>query len=110
MRFFRNDTGNANAYYEPNSFGGPVQDPSVAEPPLKISGDADRYNHRDGNDDFAQPRALFLSFDAGQRARLFSNIAAAMAGVPKDILDRQLVLFDQIHPDYGTGIRNALAQ
>ena len=23
--------------YEPNSFGGPVEDPSVKEPPLKIS-------------------------------------------------------------------------
>jgi catalase len=32
--------------YEPNSFGGPVEDPSVKEPPFKISGDADRYDHR----------------------------------------------------------------
>ena len=67
MRFFDNNTGNPDAYYEPNSFGGPVQDPSVAEPPLRISGDAARYNHREGNDDFAQPRALFHLFDAGQR-------------------------------------------
>ena len=52
MRFFDNNTGNPDAYYEPNSFGGPVQDPSVAEPPLRISGDAARYNHREGNDDF----------------------------------------------------------
>ena len=33
------------AYYEPNSFGGPTQDARFAEPPLKISGDADRYSH-----------------------------------------------------------------
>ena len=38
--------------YEPNSFGGPVEDPAVKEPPLKISGDADRYDHRVGNDDY----------------------------------------------------------
>ena len=25
MRFFQNDTGNPNAYYEPNSFDGPVR-------------------------------------------------------------------------------------
>ena len=32
------------AFDEPNSFGGPVENKSFAEPPLKISGDADRYN------------------------------------------------------------------
>ncbi len=109
MRFFRNDTGNPNAYYEPNSFGGPTQDPSVAEPPLRISGDAARWDHREGNDDFSQPRALFLLFDAGQRQRLFSNIADAMGGgVPEFILERQLALFDRIHLDYGAGVRAEL--
>jgi len=44
---------NADAYYEPNSFAGPAERPELAEPPLKISGDADRYNHRIGNDDFS---------------------------------------------------------
>jgi catalase len=109
MRFFRNDTGNPDAYYEPNSLGGPKQDPSVAEPPLRLSGDAMRYDHREGNDDFGQPRALFELFDAGQRARLFSNIAAAMQGVPAPIVERQLELFDRVHPLYGAGVRAALA-
>jgi catalase len=110
MRFFDNNTGNPDAYYEPNSFGGPVQDPTVAEPPLRISGDAARYNHREGNDDFAQPRALFRLFDAGQRSRLFSNIAAAMQGVPDFIVERQLALFQQIDPAYAAGVRAALAE
>src|SRR5258708_16050514 len=35
---------NPDAYYEPNSFNGPVQDERFREPPLKISGDADRPN------------------------------------------------------------------
>lgn len=108
MRFFPNDTGNPDAYYEPNSFNGPAEDASVKEPPLKISGDGDRYNHRIGNDDFSQPRALFELFDAGQRARLFSNIAAAMGGVPPVIKERQCRLFDQVHPEYGAGVRKAL--
>lgn len=107
MRFFANNP-NPDAYYEPNSFGGPVQKPEFSEPPLKISGDADRYTHRDGNDDFTQPRALFQMFDAGQKARLFANIAAAMAGVPGEIIERQLALFDKVHPDYGAGVRAAL--
>ena len=47
----------------PNSFGGPGEDPSVKEPPLKISGDAERYDHRVGNDDNMQPavRLFWLS-------------------------------------------------
>ncbi len=110
MRFFRNDTGNADAYYEPNSLGGPVEDPSVAEPPLRIAGDARRHDHRAGNDDVSQPRALFELFDAGQKERLYANIAEAMAGVPGAIVDRQLALFDRVHPDYGAGVRRALGR
>lgn len=107
MRFFANNP-NPDAYYEPSSFGGPVERPDAAEPPLKISGAAERYDHRIGNDDFAQPRALFKLFDAGQKKRLFTNIAEAMAGVPGVIVERQLKLFDKVHPDYGAGVRAAL--
>ena len=103
-------TGNPDAYYEPNSFGGPVENPAAKEPPLKISGDADRYNHRIGNDDYSQPRALFNLFDEGQKNRLFSNIAAAMDGVPGEIIERQLAHFDKVHPDYGNGVRKALKE
>lgn len=108
MRFTPNNPI-PDAYYEPNSFNGPVERPEFAEPPLKISGDADRYNHRVGNDDYSQPRALFNLFDAGQKARLFSNIADAMQGVPKFIVERQLGHFEKVHPDYAAGVRAALA-
>jgi len=37
--------------YEPNSFGGPLQNRKFLEPSLKISGDAERFDHRDGHDD-----------------------------------------------------------
>lgn len=56
MRFDGNYGGALN--YEPNSFGSPV-DPRYREPSLKISGDADCYNPRDGADDFIQPGNLF---------------------------------------------------
>ncbi len=108
MRFFQNNTGNSDAYYEPNSMGGPTEDKTHAEPPLKISGDAARYDHREGNDDFAQPRALFNMFDDAQKQRLFNNIAASMQGVPAEIAERQCLLFDSVHPDYGSGVRNSL--
>jgi catalase len=108
MRFFRNDTGNPDAYYEPNSFGGPTQDPSVAEPPLRISGDAARYNHRDGNDDYTQAGNLFRLLPDDQKQRLFQNIAASIGGVPQAIIDRQLAHFDKADPAYGAGVRRAL--
>ncbi|MGZ5850381.1 MAG: catalase [Methyloceanibacter sp.] len=104
MRFFRNDTGNPDAYYEPNSFNGPAQSEAHREPPLKISGDADRYNHRVGNDDYSQPRALFRLLSHAERERLMDNVGAAMQGVPVDIVKRQVALFYRVDPDYGIGV------
>lgn len=92
------------AYYEPNTMGGPKEAPEYREPPLKISGDADRFDHREGNDDYGQPRALFQMFDNSQKERLFDSIAGSMAGVPEEILTRALVHFARIHPDYAAGI------
>jgi len=96
------------AYYEPNSFGGPTQDPRFAEPPLKISGDADRYDSREGTDDFTQPGNLFRLMTPEQQGRLFKNIAAAMAGVPEEIIQRQLALFHKADPRYAEGVAKAV--
>ncbi len=108
MRFFRNDSGNSDAYYEPNSFNGPKQDPSVAEPPLAISGDADRYDHRVGNDDYTQPGNLFRLMTAEQQGRLMDNIAEAMGSVPVEIQKRQVAHFYRADPAYGTGVAKRL--
>lgn len=108
MRFFRNDTGNPDAYYEPNSFSGPAEAPQYREPPLQISGDADRYNHRDGNDDYTQAGNLFRLMTPEQRGRLFDNIAAAMQGVPKNIVLRQIAHFSACDPRYGEGVASRL--
>jgi catalase len=96
------------AFYEPNSFNGPAQDARFAEPPLRISGDADRYNHRDRNDDYTQPGDLFRLMTAEQQQRLFKNIAAAMAGVPQEIVQRQLIHFHKADPRYADGVANAV--
>jgi len=109
MNFMGQQSGVTDAYYEPNSFGGPVEDPSTAEPPLKIEGDAARYNHRDGNDDYSQPRALHDLMDGAQQLRLYQNTAAAMGGVPQDIIDRMLAHYDKVSQAYGDGVRAALA-
>lgn len=106
MRF--DAPGGPNAYYEPNSFDGPLQDESFREPPLKISGDGDRYNHREGNDDYGQPGDLFRLMSDDQKNQLFNNLAAAMDGVPADIVQRQLGHFHRADPAYAAGVAAAL--
>ncbi|WP_069265017.1 catalase [Paraburkholderia nodosa] len=97
----------ANVNYEPSRFGDFVQRPDAGEPPLAV-GAIDHYDHREDDDYYSQPRALFRLFDTGQRSRLFSNIARAMSGVPQDIVDRVVTQFEQIDPAYGAGVWSAL--
>ena len=96
------------AYYEPNSFNGAIENKSFAEPAFETGNIADRYNHRIGNDDFSQVTALFNLMSVSQKEQLFSNIAAAMDGVPANIVDRQIALFEQVHADYASGVKKAL--
>lgn len=100
---------NPDAYYEPNSFGGPVEDPSVEEPPHRYSGEVGRYEYRGEADHYSQPRALFNLFDDAHKDRLFKTLAGAMQGVPQFIVDRQLAHFDKVDPAYGAGVRKAIA-
>ncbi len=106
MRFDDNAGGAVN--YEPNSRGGPVQDPRFKEPPLRISGDADRYDHREGNDDYAQAGNLYRLLPDDEREHLHVAIAKSMQGVPREIIERQLAHFEQADPAYAEGVRKAL--
>ena len=107
MRFFRNDTGNQDAYYEPNSFGGPSEAPQYREPPLRISGDVDRYDHRNGNDDYTQAGDLFRLMSVEQRSRLMDNIAEAMQGVPVAIVRRQVAISTSAIPSTASALQHA---
>ena len=102
MRFDGN--GGGAVHYEPNRFGGPVEDPGFREPPLQITGDADRYDHRAGNDDHVQAGNLFRLMSEAQRARLMDTIAGAMQGVPEEIVLRQNGHFYRADPAYGEGV------
>ena len=98
-----------NAYYEPNSFNGPKEDPSYKEPPFPVDGDGYRYDFReDDSDYFSQPRALFNLMSDYQKEQLFNNIAASMQGVEEFIIQRTLKLFEQISPEYKIGVEKAL--
>ncbi|WP_417690835.1 catalase [Roseibium sp.] len=99
-------TGNPNAYYEPNSFNGPVEQRDAQEPPLRVSGDAGRYDHRTGHDDYSQPRALYEKvMTQDERDRLHGNMGGALVGVPTEIVERWMGHLRQVHPDYEAGVR-----
>ena len=108
MRFDGNEGGSVN--YEPNSFGGPAEDQRFKEPPLRISGDADRYDHREGNDDYTQAGNLYRLLPEDERGRLHAAIAGAMEGIPSEIIDRQLEHFEKADPAYAEGVRRALTK
>jgi catalase len=97
------------AYYEPNSFNGPVEDKQYIEPPFPVNGDGYRYDHHeDTQDHYSQVKALFHLMSDSQKEQLFSNIAEAMDGVPQDIQKRQIALFEKVDSDYVAGVKKAL--
>ena len=100
--------GGGSPVYQPNSFGGAADEAGYSEPPLRIDGDADRYNHRDGNDDYTQAGDLYRLMDDGAKARLVANIVGAMHGVPREIQVRQIGHFLKADPAYGKGIADGL--
>jgi catalase len=108
MRFDEN--GGSTVNYEPNSFAGPAEDSRFKESPLKISGDADRYNHREGNDDYSQAGSLYRLLSEDERERLHVAIVGSMQGVPREIIERQLAHFKKADPAYAAGVQKALKQ
>lgn len=107
MRF--DDNGGASVNYEPNSFGGPKADPTYNEPPLKISGDANRYEQKRGvDDDFVQPGNLFRLMPPDERKRLIENIVSSLKKVPKDIQEKMVPYFYKADKIYGEGVAKGL--
>ncbi|MBN1788291.1 MAG: catalase [Sedimentisphaerales bacterium] len=103
MRFDGN--GGASVNYEPNSFNGPEADPAFAEPPLKISGNADRYDQKRGvDDDYVQPGNLFRLMPDDEKKRLIQNISASLKQVSKDLQEKMVAHFRKADKDYGDGI------
>jgi len=101
------NSGNG-ATYEPNSFDVFQEQPDFREPPLSLEGAADHWNHREDNDYFSQPRALFNLLSEEEHQRMFHRIAEELQSVPEQIIERQISLFAQVHPEYGAGIEAAL--
>jgi catalase len=106
MRFDENGGDAPN--YEPNSFQGPLEDPHYRELPYRVSGNVDRYNHREGNDDYRQAGDLFRLMKPDEKRRLIQNIADHMRGIPERIIKLQISHFSKADPAYGAGVAEAL--
>jgi catalase len=107
--YMRSDgNGGVGPNYEPNSFGGPQQNPAYSEIPFPTDGLGARYDHREGNDDYSQAGDLFRLLTDDERARLIENIVDAMQGVPTFIQERQIAHFYKADPAYGEGVARGL--
>jgi catalase len=106
MRFDGNSGSASN--YEPNSFGGPAEDPAYRERPRTISGSVDRHNHRLDSDYYSQPGNLFRLMKPDARERLIGNIVASMKSVPQRMQEVQVRHFYMADPAYGTGVAKGL--
>ena len=104
------DNGGASLNYEPNSDESlPKQDPSVAEPPLDLGDVAvDRFDHRNGNDEYSQTGDLYRLMSEDAKQRLADSIVGSLGAVPKDIQMKQLCHFFQADADYGMRVARGL--
>ena len=106
MRFDGNS--GKSVVYEPNSFGGPIQNPAFKEPPLKISGDADAYNQPTTDDDFIQPGNLYRLMPSDEQDRLIENLVNSLKTVPKFIQERMLKHFSKADSTWGERVAKGL--
>ncbi|ADD68488.1 Catalase [Denitrovibrio acetiphilus DSM 12809] len=103
------DNGGAEPNYEPNSFGGPVENHAYDEPPLKISGDAARYEQKRGvDDDYVQPGDLYRLMSPEQQKQLAENIAGSLKNAPVDIQKKMVEHFSRADKEYGEKVAKKL--
>lgn len=94
--------------YEPNMHGEWQEQPNYSEPPLSIEGAADHWNHREDDDYYSQPGALFRLMTGEQQRALFDNTGRALGGARLEIQHRHLVNCHKADPDYAKGVAAAL--
>ncbi|WP_460141238.1 catalase [Pseudomonas sp. S2_E01] len=94
--------------YEPNSYGEWAEQPDFREPPLALHGSADHWNHREDDDYFSQPAALFRLMSPAQQQVLFDNTARAIQGASAQVKQRHIENCTQADPAYGAGVAQAI--
>ena len=94
--------------YEPNSYGQWQEQADFSEPPLSLEGAADHWNHREDEDYYSQPRALFRLMTPAQQQVLFENTARSVGGAPREVQLRHIANCTKADPAYGAGVAKAL--
>jgi len=102
------DNNGAEIGYEPNSKGALQEQPDFREPPLALSGAADHWNHREDDDYYSQPAALFRLMTPAQQQVLFDNTARSVGGASKAIQQRHIDNCTKADAAYGAGVAAAL--
>ena len=94
--------------YEPNSEGAWQEQPDFAEPPLRICGDAARWDYPcDDADYYEQPGRLFRLMTDAQKEALFGNTARNLGDAPREIKLRHIRNCARADPAYGVGVARA---
>jgi catalase len=99
--------GDASVNYGPNSSAPLVENVVLAEPPLRLEGEAARYS-RYGQDDYTQAGNLYRIFSEDEKARLAATIAGSLSQASTDVQQRMLAHFSQADADYGQRIAKLL--
>ena len=71
----------------------------------------DRYDHREGNDDFSQAGDLYRLMEPDAKARLVENLTVSPTGlihINQEVQMRQLCQFFRADPDLGQKVDKAL--
>jgi catalase len=106
------DNGGNSPNYEPNSFGGPKQNPRYIERKVTLDSPVvGRWDHREHDGDYySQAGNLFRLMPADAQQRLFSNIASTLGQVETRIQDLQINHFYKCDPKYGEGVAKAIGR
>lgn len=104
------NNGGSGPNYDPNSYeDAPKQDCAYVEPPLDLGNvKVDRYDHREGNDDYTQAGDLYRLLKPDAQERLIANIVGSLSGARQEIQMRQLCHFFRADVNYGRGVAEGL--
>jgi catalase len=109
MRFDGN--GGSADNYEPNSFGGPVEQKQYTEPSYKMPGNTTgRFEQRTArNDDYVQAGDLYRLMTSDAQDRIVDTIVTMMKSVQRDIALRAVGNFAKCDATFGERLARGLA-
>lgn len=104
----RYDNGSSHINYEPNSDQTtPKEDATAKIAPFEVEGMVGHYEYN--NDYYSNAKELYELLPEAERTNLINNIAGSLGQVKNQgIIDRQIDLFANVHPEYGARIKKAI--